>query len=201
MPSAAARILAFASSALLWSYAARAQGSIEITLKHDTANEAATRAQLQRLLGQYDVTPWLFTTAVVVDEGAIPFSHPVLTLHTRHAKDDELLLSTFVHEQLHWWLEAQKDATAKAVTDLRTLFPKVPVGGVEGGRDEPSTYVHLIVGFLERQAVVRLLGELQAKQVMDFWAQDHYTWIYRQVLDRGAEIGRIVRDRGLTPRR
>lgn len=34
---------------------------------------------------------------------AIPYSHPVLTLHTRHLKDDLALLSTFVHEEYHWY--------------------------------------------------------------------------------------------------
>jgi hypothetical protein len=29
-----------------------------------------------------------------------------------------------------------------------------------------------------------LLGELKARQVMDFWATDHYTWIYKTVVNR-----------------
>ncbi len=45
-----------------------------------TPREAATRDQLQRLLKTYDLSPWFFTKALVIDEKAIPFSHPVLTL-------------------------------------------------------------------------------------------------------------------------
>lgn len=64
----------------------------------------ATKVQLERLLDSYDLSPWLYTRSVAIDADAIPHSHPVLTLHTRHLDDDRLLLSTFVHEQLHWFL-------------------------------------------------------------------------------------------------
>ena len=46
--------------------------------------------------------------------------------------------------------------------------------------------------YLEWRAVQQLLGELKARQVMEFWATDHYTWVYRTVLDRPREIGAIV---------
>src|SRR5215470_6516498 len=87
---------------------AAAQGPIDITLAHNSATEQQTRDQLQRLLKAYDVSAWIYTKAVAIDDRAIPHSHPVLTLHTRHLKDDALLLSTFVHEQFHWLL-VQKD--------------------------------------------------------------------------------------------
>ena len=173
------------------------QGAVSITLKQGTAGEAATREQLHRLLANYDLSPWLHTKAVVIDAQAIPFSHPVLTLHTRHTKDDELLLSTFVHEQLHWFLTERKEQTDQAIGDLRKAFPNAPAGGRAGARDEYSTYLHLLVCFLEQDAVSHLLGELKAKQVMEFWATDHYTWVYRQVLDRGPEIASVLRARQL----
>ena len=181
--------------------AAYGQSGLEITLKQGTPDEAKTRDQLQRLVGTYDLSAWIYTTSIVIDERAIPFSHPVLTLHTRHLKDDELLLSTFVHEQFHWFLAQRQEATDEAIADLRKLFPKVPAGGPAGGRDEHSTYLHLLVCHLERQAVLRTLGELTAKQVMDFWATDHYTWVYETVISRSREIGQIMRDRKLMPAR
>src|SRR5262245_43386378 len=85
-----------------------AQEKIEISLKRGSQGEAQTKAQLERLLKFYDLSKWIFTRSVVIDEKSIPHSHPILTLHTRHLKDDELLLSTFVHEQIHWFL-AQKN--------------------------------------------------------------------------------------------
>jgi hypothetical protein len=187
--------------ALAMSQAAFGRANLEITLKQNTADEARTRDQLRRLLATYDVSPWIYTTSIVIDERAIPFSHPVLTLNTRHAKDDDLLLSTFVHEQLHWFLAGRRDATELAIADLRKLFPTVPAGGTAGARDEYSTYLHLLVCYLEQQADFRVLGELRTKQVMDFWATDHYTWVYQMVIGRSKEIGQIMRERKLIPAR
>jgi hypothetical protein len=177
------------------------QVQLEIALKQGTPREASTREQLQRLLATYDLSPWIYTKSVVIDERAIPFSHPVLTLHTRHAKDDDLLVSTFLHEQLHWFLAERREATEQAVADLRKLFPTVPAGGTAGARDEESTYLHLLVCYLEQQADLRVLGELRTKQVMDFWATDHYTWVYQTVLSRSRDIGQVIRDRKLIPAR
>jgi hypothetical protein len=186
---------------LALSHAAFGQAKLEIALKQGTPGEARTRDQLQRLLATYDLSPWIYTKSIMIDERAIPFSHPVLTLHTRHAKDDELLLSTFVHEQFHWFLTERREATEEAIADLRKLFPTVPAGGIAGARDEYSTYLHLLVCYLEQQADLQLLGELKTKQVMDFWATDHYTWVYQTVLSRSRDIGRIMRDRKLMPAR
>jgi len=194
------RVLFFAV-ALAMSQAAFGQANLEITLKQGTPDEARTRDQLRRLLTTYDVSPWIYTTSIVIDERAIPFSHPVLTLHTRHAKDDELLLSSFVHEQFHWFLADRREPTDLAIADLRKLFPTVPAGGTAGARDEYSTYLHLLVCYLEQQADLRVLGELKTKQVMDFWATDHYTWIYQTVIGRSREIGQIMRERKLVPAR
>jgi hypothetical protein len=177
------------------------QATLEIALKRGTSDEARTRDQLQRLLATYDLSPWIYTRSIVIDERAIPFSHPILTLHTRHAKDDELLVSTFVHEQLHWFLAGRREATEQAIADLRKLFPSVPAGGTAGARDEYSTYLHLLVCYLEQQADLRVLGELKTRQVMDFWATDHYTWVYQTVISQSREIGQIMRERMLIPAR
>jgi len=135
----------FCVVALAMSRAAFGQANLEITLKQSTPDEARTRDQLRRLLATYDVSPWIYTTSIVIDERAIPFSHPVLTLHTRHAKDDDLLLSTFIHEQLHWFLAERHDPTELAIADLRKLFPTVPaLSEVSGQRAHAA--------FLQREA-------------------------------------------------
>lgn len=176
-----------------------AQPSLEISLKNGTPAEAQTRDQLRRLLATYDLSPWIYTKTVVIDARAVPFSHPTLTLHTRHLKDDDLLLSTFLHEQLHWFFAERQPATDLAMADLRAIFPTVPSGGREGGRDEPSSYLHLLVCYLEQQATRSVLGDLETRQVMEFWATDHYTWVYRTVLDRGDEIRKVLSARRLLP--
>ena len=74
---------------LFLSTTASAQNSIEISLKNNTRDEIQTKEQLQRLLKTYDLSKWIFTKAVLIDEKtAIPHIHQVLTLNTRNIKDD-----------------------------------------------------------------------------------------------------------------
>jgi hypothetical protein len=170
---------------------------IDIQLKHNTESEEKTKAQLERLLQTYDLSKWTFTDTVMIDYESIPHSHPVLTLHTRHLRSDDQLLSTYVHEQLHWWLDAKLDQTRKAEDDLRKLYPKVPVGFPEGAQDEESTYLHLIDCYLEMQADRALLGTDRTAELMKFWAGDHYRWVYRTVVADETKIAEIVNKNNL----
>jgi len=185
--------------ALFLSNVSYAQSGIEIALKTGGKDEQQTRAQLQRLLQVYDVAKWIFTKSVLIEENSIPHSHPVLTLSTRHLRDDELLLSTFLHEQIHWFLTQNQKSTDEAKKDLRGLFPRVPVSSPEGAMDEESTYLHLLVIYLEYRADREILGELKARQGTEFWANDHYTWIYKTVLERPRDIGNITFKHKLIP--
>ena len=81
---------------------ARAQTpTIQIDTAHRSPKEQSESARLQGLLGRFDLSPWLFTRRILIDERAIPHSHPVLTVGYGDHDDDNLLLSNFVHEQLH----------------------------------------------------------------------------------------------------
>ena len=179
-----------------------AQSGLEITLTQGSAREAKTRDQLQRLLKTYDVSKWTFTKTISVDEKAIPHSHPVLTLSARHLQDDDLLLSTFVHEQLHWFLAAEERTheTQQAVKDLQGIFPDAPTRPPEGSDGVFSTYQHILVCYLEYRADQELLGELKARQVMEFWTNDHYLWIYKTVLEHEREIRDVIFKYKLNPR-
>ena len=179
---------------------ASAQSKMAISLAHNSPSEQQTKAQLERLLAAYSLSKWFFTTSIAIDERAIPHSHPVLTLHTRHLKDDELLLSTFVHEQLHWFITGRDKDADEAKKELRRLYPQIPVGFPQGSNDEAGNYAHLLVIYLEYRADRELLGELRARQVMEFWATDHYTWLYRTILDHAPEVGEIARKHNLIPR-
>ncbi|HEU4408829.1 MAG TPA: hypothetical protein VFS43_26445 [Polyangiaceae bacterium] len=172
---------------------------LRITLAHDSAPEEETRRQLLRLAREHDLSPWLLTKAVSVDEAAIPHSHPVLTLHTRHLRDDDQLLSTFVHEQMHWHLDGRPGEKAAAVAELRSLFPKLPVGFPEGAKDEPSSYEHLLVIFLEYEGLKSLVGARRADQTFDFWKGDHYRALYGLVHADPAAIERVARKHALFP--
>ena len=170
-----------------------------ISRVHDSATERATQAQLERLFDRYDLSPWSFTGAVQIDDDAIPHSHPVLTLHTRHLKDDLLLLSTYVHEQSHHYFEQHLDQTHRAIEKLETIFPDLPVGFPDGANDRESSYLHLMVIRFEHHAMIQLVGELQAEQVMAFWATDHYRALYRLMLEQAARVKPVMAAEALEP--
>lgn len=172
---------------------------VSIRLAHGGPREAETRNQLTRLLDANDMSRWTFTREVVVDEDAIPHSHPILTIHTRHRKDDDLLLSTYVHEQLHWFVATHPHEAKAAVLRLKKMYPRIPLGYPQGSEDQDGNYEHLIVCYLEYRADQGLMGELRARAVLDFWSHDHYTWIYQKVLVHPEEIGEIVKEAGLIP--
>ncbi|HLV96973.1 MAG TPA: hypothetical protein VKS44_17405 [Candidatus Acidoferrales bacterium] len=187
-------VWAVAIFAAIASFAAEA---IKIELKHNTLREQHTKAQLEKLLASYDLHKYTFTHDVVIDENAIPHSNPVLTLHTRHLGSDDQLLSTYVHEQLHWYLDGHLEQTEAAEAALRKIYPKVPVGYPNGAQDEESTHLHLIVCYLEMQADRRLMGPDRATQVMNFWVGDHYRWVYKTVMQDEPTIRRVVEHENL----
>jgi hypothetical protein len=165
----------------------------KILLTHGSPAERATEAQLQRLFDRYDLAPWLYTDTLAIDEEAIPHSHPVLTLHTRHLRDDLLLLSTLIHEESHWYLNAHQPALDAAVAELEALVPGLPVGYPDGADSLKSSYEHLVVIALEERGLQRLVGELAAHEAMGFWATDHYRAVYRTVLEKRGDIRRVMR--------
>jgi hypothetical protein len=177
--------------------ASAAEPSLNIRLAHDSERERQTQAQLERLLQAHDVSRWTHTRDIVIDETEIPHSHPVLTLHARHLKDDDLLLSTYVHEQTHWYLEQHPAEHAAAVRALRKLYPLIPIGYPEGSDSAEVNYDHLIIIYIEYRANQRLVGELRARAVMEFLAHDHYRWLYREILRDPEKVGRIVKASGL----
>ncbi len=177
--------------------AAAAEPGVSIRLAHDSERERQTAAQLERLLQTYDLSRWIVTRDVVIDETEIPHSHPVLTLHTRHLKDDDLLLSTFLHEQGHWALAEHPSERAAAVRELRRLFPRIPIGYPEGSDGAEVNYDHLLIIYAEYRADQKLMGELRAKAVMQFWAGDHYRWLYREVLRDPEKVGAVAKAHGL----
>jgi hypothetical protein len=124
---------------------AGARVALTISLAHNSVTERDTRNQLDRLLHKYDLSKWFYTKEIVIDDEAIPHSDPVLTLHTRQLKDDDLLLSTFVHEQMHRFLAlSRQEDFDQAKTDLRRFFPEIPVGFPQGSSSDEGNYEHLL---------------------------------------------------------
>ena len=178
----------------------QSSGAVEITRKNDTEPEQPAQAQLERLIRQHDLSKWTFTRAVVIDEKTHPpHSHPVLTLNARYVDDDIWQLSTYVHEQLHWFFVERQEALRKATDDLKKIYPNVPKGPPEGARDERSTYLHLFVCYLEYDALKQLAGEEEARAQIEKLADHHYKWVYRTVLKEGDKIRPILERHKLLP--
>ncbi len=193
------KVISIVLFALFLGISVYAQDEIKISLKNGSEGEQKTKEQLQRLLKTYDLSKWMMTKTFEIDEKALPHSHPILTFSTRYLKDDELLVSIFIHEQMHWLMLEKAEQSINATREFREMFPKVPASLPEGARSEESTYLHIAVVYLEYRGNKEVFGELKAKQIMDFWATDHYTWIYKTVLERTRDIGNIMSKHNLIP--
>lgn len=148
----------------------------------------------KKLLSEYDLSKWIFTERVQVEAMVIPHSHPVLTLNTKYLRDPSGklgLLSTFIHEQLHWYCEANEDQVNRIIGKLRKKYPTVPYASSEGAKDEYSTYLHLIVCSLEYYAMQELVGTEKAREILQ--AEQHYTWIYDTVMEDETYLRRLLR--------
>ena len=82
--------------------------TLEIETAHDSKDELNTKAAIETMARDYDLRPWTFTSMIMIDQTAIPHSHPVLTINTRHLGNKDALLSTYLHEELHWFLKPTK---------------------------------------------------------------------------------------------
>ena len=163
---------------------------VTIALANGLPGEDSARTQVYRLLRNHDLRPWLFTRTLRIERGVIPHSHPVLTLNTRYLGRDEGQLGAFVHEQLHWFVEADPRAKDAAMRALEARYPEVPVGGEDGARSRESTYLHLIVCFMELDGLSQLVGEQDARRQLA--AQRHYRWIYARVLNETDALRELV---------
>jgi hypothetical protein len=154
---------------------------------------------LKVLLASHDLGKWEFTDKVHIDKTAIPHSYPILTLHTRYwqKSQKDMLLSTYLHEQIHWFADENIEKTNVAIAMLKQAFPKIPVGYPEGARDEESSYLHLIVCYQEQQALREYLSETRIRAVFKFWQNDHYTWVYKQVELHQDLLCQIMAESGL----
>jgi uncharacterized protein len=171
--------------------------AVEIQLASGTELERRGRDQLERLLKTYDLDRWTYTRTVRIESRVIPHSHPVLTLNTRYLEDDTAQVATYLHEQLHWFIVERGAAGDSAIAELRRVYPSVPSAPPEGARDEESTYLHLLVCLLELDATAEVFGEAPARRALGRWR--HYTWVYREVLERPEPLRRIARAHGLRP--
>ena len=165
--------------------------------------EDEARQQLRRILSSYDLDPWIFTQEVRIEVGAQPYSHPILTLNTNFLDSDDQQMFIFVHEQAHWFVSdsvpyqaPENREEVEIIKELQQLYPNAPVS-------DYSTFLHLIVGRVELDAMVELVGEEKARQLLKEKIQrltdeplskvdQRYKWYNILVLKDTQEIGHIL---------
>lgn len=172
-----------------------AQKEINISLHAGTESEQKAKKQLEEILQQYDLSSWIFTQEVMIQAKVIPHSHPVLTLNTRYLGNNEGQLASFLHEQIHWFVDADSVSTSKVIQEFRGMYLEVPVRGGEGARSEYSTYLHLLVCWLEFDALRQFIGEKKARTMLA--ESTFYRWIYKQVLEEGDRLEAVIRKHGM----
>ena len=171
---------------------------VQIDTAHKTERELATKNTLEKLLAEYDVSKWIFTKSVVIEEGAIPHAGSrVITLSTAYLSYDYLHLSTFIHEQLEMFFSTKTNKVNQAITELRALYPTVPTDstGFQSDRTKQGTYKHLVLCFLEFSAIKELVNEETARLSME--KMGHYIWVYETVLSDADKIEEIAQKYGL----
>lgn len=174
------------------------EDSLEITEINPNKFTYLAKQNLFHLAKVYDLRPFLFTKKIHIQSYVIPHSHPVLTLNTRHAETPHHLLSTWMHEEFHWWMGMKPRETDKAIAEFSKIYPKLPASE---GKNKRSTYLHMAICFLEYRALVHFVGEKEARELLqELVAKDKiYPWVYTQVLNDETKIRKIIMADNLLP--
>ena len=160
--------------------------TISIQLAHHTRRETQTAQTLKQVLRSYDLSKYTFTHEVVIEERA---------MNARFADSPDELLSSFVHEQLHWYLRDHDAQQKAAIAELRQMYPNAPVGLPEGADTAYSTDGHLVNCYLEIQADRELIGPKRTDEVIK--NKPWYTWIYKTILRDEDKIRAVVEEHNL----
>ena len=158
--------------------------SLEVT--YHTRRETQTAQTLKQVLRSYDLSKYTFTHEVVIEERA---------MNARFADSPDELLSSFVHEQLHWYLRDHDAQQKAAIAELRQMYPNAPVGLPEGADTAYSTDGHLVNCYLEIQADRELIGPKRTDEVIK--NKPWYTWIYKTILRDEDKIRAVVEEHNL----
>jgi len=183
-------IIAILTAALL-SVPSLFADTVEIQTAHHSAREQQEKRELEQLLKEHDVSKYIFAQTVTIEERAMNHAFPVLTLNVHFLGSDDELLSSFLHEQLHWYLRDHPVQMEQALTELKKFYPKVPVGLPEGADTMYSTYGHLVDCYLEIQADRALIGPERTDKVIR--NKPWYTWIYKTITEDEKRIDAVVK--------
>jgi hypothetical protein len=174
---------------------------IDVDLEHARREGERVHALLMALRRRHDLSRFEYTRIVRIVPGGDTFAHPILTLGNRFAGNEDLLLSTYLHEQMHWYLwhlgTPEHDPVAPFFDELVKRYPGAPTTLPDGARNYESTYLHLVINWLEVAATSELIGRPRACAVAD---QSHtYRWIYRTVLQDWDMLAELYERHGILP--
>jgi hypothetical protein len=174
---------------------------IDVDLEHARREGERVRDLLAALRRRHDLARFEYTTVVRIVPGGDTFAHPVLTLGNRFTENEDILLSTYLHEQMHWYLwhlgTPERDMVAPFFDELVRRYPQAPITLPDGARNYESTYLHLVVNWLEVAATSELIGRPRAFALAE--AQYTYRWIYRTVVRDWDALGELYERHGLVP--
>lgn len=183
---------------------ARAAGEgfrIDVDLDHARREADRVRDMLLALRRRHDLSRFEYTRVVRIVPGSDTFSHPMLTLGNRFAENEDTLLSTYLHEQMHWYLwylgTPERDPVAPFFDELVRRYPEAPTELPDGARNYEATYLHLVINWLEVAATAEFIGRRRAVAVAE--VQRTYRWIYRTVLRDWDALQELYERHGLVP--
>ena len=157
---------------------------LRLELATGSEAEEDVRRRLTELFDRHSLARWTFSERVVVAEGATPHSHPVITLAAEYPHD-AALLSTYLHEQMHWWsmscAGAAADQADRVFGVLRQRYGALPAEPPEGCGGQRSNLIHLHVCWLEVEVLAELFGWEWARKRAQ--RVPFYRSIYRAVVE------------------
>jgi len=180
------------------------RNDLDVTLDLIAAQRSAQRVRdmLIGLRGRFDLSPFEYTRQVRIAPLETPHSHPVLTLNS-FARDEIGLLTTYLHEQMHWYLVWYSHVHAArwdtVIAALQARYPDAPVGTSEATPDRYSVDLHLVVNWLEIDVTARFLD--RERVIEHARALPYYRWMYRTVIEDWGRLGALYADHAVIPLR
>jgi hypothetical protein len=174
---------------------------IDIDLDEAGREAARVRRWLEALRRRHDLSRFEYTRFVRVVPASPTYSHPILTLGTRFTDTEDQLLSTYLHEQMHWYLTLlggpDHDPIAAFYDELVRRYPDAPTRLPDGARSYEQTYVHLVVNWLELAATAEFIGRERAFALAE--TTYGYRWIYRTIIHDWDALGALYQAHGILP--
>jgi len=113
-------------------------------------------------------------------------------------------LSIFIHENAHWFVgdEKKEEEEQHFITQLKTLYPNPPE------KKQKNLYHHIMVAWVEFDALTELIGEEYARAVIDekieYYTIDtpdsplskNYIWYYDIAMNNKQQVGKLMAESG-----